>query len=182
MKKTILFLYILCLSLFLTAAETHAPVTLTTAQDLNSNTINCLYKDCKNFVWIGTANGLNRFDGSNILDFEDFKNKSVIDIVEPDSHILFVLSEKNLYKYDRKLRKNTLVKNENNKSFDFKAFALDKNKNLYIIGENKLFFLSQASEVLPTRYIKSFGSALLTDISIDQTNICWITRSHGVIK
>lgn len=182
MKKTILFLYILCLSLFLSAAETHAPVTLTTAQDLNSNTINCLYKDCKNFVWIGTANGLNRFDGSNILDFEDFKNKSVIDIVEPDSHILFILSEKNLYKYDRKLRKNTLVKNENNKSFDFKAFALDKNKNLYIIGENKLFFLSQESEVLQTRDIKSFGSALLTDIYIDQNNICWITSSNGLIK
>ena len=30
---------------------------------LSNNAINCIYKDSKGFVWIGTGSGLNRYDG-----------------------------------------------------------------------------------------------------------------------
>lgn len=34
-----------------------------TGQGLSHNQVNCFLKDSRGFVWIGTANGLNRFDG-----------------------------------------------------------------------------------------------------------------------
>jgi len=34
---------------------------------LSDNTVNCFLKDSRGIVWIGTYNGLNRFDGSHFF-------------------------------------------------------------------------------------------------------------------
>jgi hypothetical protein len=34
----------------------------TTADGLSSNYVNCVYRDSRGFIWLGTGNGLNRFD------------------------------------------------------------------------------------------------------------------------
>ena len=36
---------------------------------LSDNNVQCIYKDKNNFVWIGTASGLNLIDGSDITVF-----------------------------------------------------------------------------------------------------------------
>ena len=36
---------------------------LTTKNGLSSNLVNCLFQDSRGFVWVGTGNGLNRYDG-----------------------------------------------------------------------------------------------------------------------
>ena len=38
---------------------------------LSQSTINCIFQDSKGFIWIGTQDGLNKFDGYN---FEVFKH------------------------------------------------------------------------------------------------------------
>lgn len=36
---------------------------LYTSDKLTSNMINCMVQDHRGFIWVGTQNGLNRFDG-----------------------------------------------------------------------------------------------------------------------
>jgi ligand-binding sensor domain-containing protein len=36
---------------------------------LASNVVYCTYQDSKGFIWVGTANGLQRFDGSKFITF-----------------------------------------------------------------------------------------------------------------
>ena len=43
--------------------------TLQTADGLSSNDVNCIFKDSHGFVWIGTASGLDRYDGYSIRIF-----------------------------------------------------------------------------------------------------------------
>ena len=43
---------------------------LTTGQGLSSKNTRCVLKDRDGFIWIGTVNGLNRFDGSDIITFQ----------------------------------------------------------------------------------------------------------------
>jgi ligand-binding sensor domain-containing protein len=43
--------------------------TYTTSDGLSNSSINCIIKDSRNFIWIGTAEGLNRFDGTHFLPF-----------------------------------------------------------------------------------------------------------------
>ena len=43
---------------------------LTTDEGLSTGTVNCTLKDSKGFVWIGTVDGLNRYDGYNLKVFK----------------------------------------------------------------------------------------------------------------
>ena len=41
-----------------------------TSDGLPSNTIRYLHQDCKGFLWIGTLNGLSRYDGNSFITFQ----------------------------------------------------------------------------------------------------------------
>jgi len=44
---------------------------------LNTNKVNCVWQDKKGFLWIGTENGIQRFDGSKFINFRNDHEKSV---------------------------------------------------------------------------------------------------------
>jgi ligand-binding sensor domain-containing protein/putative methionine-R-sulfoxide reductase with GAF domain len=52
---------------------------------LSAKEIRCLYKDREGFLWIGTSNGLNRFDGAVIKQFKNTKhlNSLYINAIHP---------------------------------------------------------------------------------------------------
>ncbi len=47
---------------------------ITSDDGLSTGTVNCSLKDSKGFVWIGTADGLNRYDGYNLKVYKNEKN------------------------------------------------------------------------------------------------------------
>ncbi|PJJ80028.1 hybrid sensor histidine kinase/response regulator transcription factor [Mucilaginibacter auburnensis] len=50
---------------------------ITTSEGLSSNAINAITKDTSGFVWFGTMNGLNRFDGTNIVIYRNIPKDSL---------------------------------------------------------------------------------------------------------
>ncbi len=60
---------------------------LTSQDGLSQNTVTCMLQDNLGFVWIGTQNGLNRYDASNFKTYKVEQNKNSI----PDNHITFLL-------------------------------------------------------------------------------------------
>lgn len=42
---------------------------LTTSDGLPNNSIRCVYQDSKGFIWMGTQNGLSRYDGNSFITF-----------------------------------------------------------------------------------------------------------------
>jgi ligand-binding sensor domain-containing protein len=43
-------------------------------QGLSNSTIECIYQDKRGFIWIGTRDGLNRYDGKHIVVYKNESN------------------------------------------------------------------------------------------------------------
>nr|WP_319569818.1 two-component regulator propeller domain-containing protein [uncultured Draconibacterium sp.] len=77
--------------------------------ELSNPTVKCIFKDSKGFVWIGTNEGLNRFDGSNIILYEkkigdrnSLTSNGINTIIEDQNQKLWVGTGSGLCLYDRK--------------------------------------------------------------------------------
>ncbi|MEJ7588747.1 MAG: two-component regulator propeller domain-containing protein, partial [Ferruginibacter sp.] len=64
---------------------------------LSSNVVNSIHQDEKGFIWVGTANGLQRFDGRKFIQFNSIKRDSdrlpdarLFQIIPADSGRLFL--------------------------------------------------------------------------------------------
>lgn len=72
---------LLCLSLLLYAIRTIAfelsdIITLTDRNGLSQNTVRCLMVDKRNFIWLGTVNGLNRYDRKNFAIIHPYQKQT----------------------------------------------------------------------------------------------------------
>lgn len=84
---------------------------ITVQNGLSHNKVNCILQDQRGFVWMGTNDGLNRFDGHRFTVFKnDPENKSSISgnsitgIIEDKNGILWIsTSDGGLSKYDYRL-------------------------------------------------------------------------------
>ncbi|MEO7313244.1 MAG: two-component regulator propeller domain-containing protein [Chitinophagaceae bacterium] len=63
------FALIFLASWFLPGAQPFRFTNYTSKNGLSNNSINCIIKDSRNFIWLGTEEGLNRFDGNRFMSF-----------------------------------------------------------------------------------------------------------------
>ncbi|MCF8335058.1 MAG: SpoIIE family protein phosphatase [Bacteroidales bacterium] len=122
-------------------------------QGLSQSSVTCFMKDKRGFLWIGTQDGLNRFDGYK---FKTFKNKPtdtnslshnyINDIIESEKGLLWIATNYGLNRYDP-------VNGE------FEVFLADSMRNS--IPENPVFNLYQDDEgsiwIQTSRYLTCYA-------------------------
>jgi len=74
MRNFVNFLMLLLFALSTLAQSDWSFGHITTDDGLSTGTANCVFKDSKGFVWIGTVDGLNRYDGYEITVFKNRKD------------------------------------------------------------------------------------------------------------
>ena len=81
---------------------------------LSNSSVNCIFQDSQNFLWIGTWDGLNRYDGKNFKIFRpesdsenSLSNQVVTKVLEDKSGQIWILTLHGINRYDRKLDKIT---------------------------------------------------------------------------
>ncbi len=82
-----------------------------TDEGLSEGTINAIHQDSRGFIWFGTSNGLNRFDGYEFLHFfADEENhttlisNTITSIDENEDGLLFIGTDAGLSIYDYRLQ------------------------------------------------------------------------------
>lgn len=129
---------------------------LTVSQGLSNNTISCFLQDTEGFMWIGTPDGLNRYNGYG---FEIYRQEDGGIHSLPDNHIndLYEDSEKRLWiatyhgicRYDRKFDRFIKVKeilNEEVIDDVSVAFLEDTEKKLWVAFGKRLYYLDSKSD------------------------------------
>ena len=96
---------------------------LTTEEGLSHSWVTCIYQDNPGFMWFGTFDGLNKFDGydfftyrHNLNDPNSLPLNIIRSICEDDSENLWIATTQGLCLYDR--CKDIFV-NYNNRSIGF---------------------------------------------------------------
>ena len=85
-------------------------------EGLSENTVYCILQDSKGFMWFGTKDGLNRYDGSNfrvfrhsVLNPSSLGNNFIRSIAEGSESVLYIGTDIGLYIMDTVHETFTLV-------------------------------------------------------------------------
>jgi len=80
-----------------------------TSEGLSQINVNCIIQDSRDFMWIGSRNGLNRYDGYKFITYRyDAKNDNslsnnlITDLAEDGDGNIWVATQSGLNRYDRK--------------------------------------------------------------------------------
>ena len=179
---------------------------LTTQEGLSQNTVNCIFKDSEGFIWIGTNDGLNRYDGYNFKvyrhnykDTTTLSDNKIYAIIEDDKSNLWIgtRSGLNVYirDYDHFVRYVNKPGDPNSISHNFvRSIYKDQQSQIWIgtlggginkfIGENYnegKFYRFRPECV--TDSLKNYSVSNITSIYQDGENEYWLgTHWGGLIR
>ena len=151
----------------------------TTTRGLSQNTVTSVAQDQKGFIWIGTLNGLNRFDGTEFkkyyADENSNLNSSFIHSLEIFNGQLFIGTDKSLVKLNDETEKFesvldigepiTFLENINEKLLigtTTSIIILDNKEQISLnLKDQNINFVKQFYEVNNTFYIRNHDGSIL---------------------
>ena len=128
--------------------------------ELSTSSVECIYKDSYGFVWVGTQNGLNLFDGNSITQFYytdgDSGSKIYPDITaiteDKFGTIWIGTNGGGIYRFDRKNGHFTNIHLKDIQANDLSTLYCDSEGTVWIgTGYNGLWYLKQNSTI-PVKY------------------------------
>ena len=180
-RRLVLLPALIILSVQLALCQPYNFVHYQVENGLSNNAVMCSLQDHNGFMWFGTRDGLNRFDG---LTFKVFRNSpedsssigsnAITGLFEDEHNRLWAATEKGIYKYDETTEQFTQLKIAGNVSI----------RNLQVIGDGiwyislyNLYRYNEKTGVLTSFSIKKEVTAycLINDTTL------WMSTSSGTI-
>ncbi|MES2652493.1 MAG: two-component regulator propeller domain-containing protein [Bacteroidota bacterium] len=166
------------------------------AQGLSNNVVNSLYQDRFGFIWMGTYDGLNRYDGYS---FKIFRNKwddenSLINnhitaLSGDDQNRIWIGTQKGISLFDySNSRIHPIFYIEKGKKVKITApitsITVGKNETAYFATDEKGLFRVQKNSLIAKRI--SFGNTLdftARGLAVDEKNDLWVfVKDVGLCK
>jgi signal transduction histidine kinase/ligand-binding sensor domain-containing protein/DNA-binding response OmpR family regulator len=153
---------------------------------LSNNSVNCSMQDKKGFLWFGTINGLNRFDGYRFRIFRhDHDDSTSIGsnfircMYEDKNGFLWIGTNKGIYIF-------------NTHSEKFKPFPIrgleevsdikeDKTGGVWLISNSNLFHYDPASRHIKP-YILDIKGGTVSSLSVSPDNSIWVSTTTALLK
>lgn len=191
-KGLFLVLFIFCkCQTFVVAQNIEKWTNYTITEGLLENYVECVIEDNLGFLWIGTWAGISRYDGKEFRHYRKIVNDS---LSLPGNWIYCLYRDKNgniwagtdvgLAIYIPRIDNFVPVKGIAGHSII--AITEDQNDNLWVAGDNHLYQVNKAKQVLI--YHKKFNSTSyksmeIGDIAIDNHDQLWIgTSNKGLLR
>jgi len=115
---------------------------------LSQNSAFCILQDSKGYMWIGTWDGLNRFDGYNFITYKssitgnsnELSNQTINALFEDKKGILWIGTQTGLNSFDRKSQKFTQYTHNTHDPFSISSDTIncivEENDNILWLGTN----------------------------------------------
>lgn len=178
----ILFWFFIFLVNPVSIANTYSLRQYSSKNGLSNSAILSICQDKNGFVWFGSCDGLNMFDG---IDFQIYKptNKQsnlsgnlIETIIETENDIMWVQTNYGLDRFDSRNRTIRTYKDFKGRNKLFK----DPQQNLYIVKEdNYLHYYVLSDDSFHSIRIDNLVFEDILEITIDSNNILWIFSTSG---
>ncbi len=150
----------------------------TTHEGLPSNTIHCTFQDSFGFVWIGTRDGLTRFDGYDFRspgsqELNDITTLSSMDIAEDEDGLIWFSTSEGVGRYDPFSGKTERIGRLGaGASFDLLP---DKKGSIWLTGD-KIYRYDKATDE-----VRSYatGNSFPRKLAIDTYDAVWAIMADG---
>ena len=188
MKKHLLSLFISLLSIIAGSAATNNRFHfryLTVENGLSSNGIRAIVQDKHGYIWFGTDEGLNRYDGKDIKSFK-IDNQGVNEYIYTlyvTDDFLWVGTGKGVYtfSYETEEVNPFLIQTDNKKhiSSSIQHIVEDKQHNLWFstFGQGVFRYNPKEQELIQYNFEETNG--MIASICIDSDNMIWATTNWG---
>ena len=159
---------------------------ITTNNGLPQNTVDCIFKDSRGFMWFGTWNGVCRYDGYSFKTYQ--RNKDLVSlpgnfiqtICEDSFGNLWIGTDRGLVNFDIRhqqfVSKNLL--NENVAGFSISHIIKDESGNLWVATEENGLWKLSYNENDTITSTKVFDDLLLNK---NIYNMCLLNDHHLLI-
>lgn len=152
---------------------------------LSNNAVICSLQDGRGFMWFGTKDGLNRFDGytfkvfrHNPQDSASIGSNFIHCLFEDADGTLWVGTENGLYRYDNSTESFDLLQIA--PKGQVRAIQADSTGNIWFVSGFSLFRYHQASHQLQYFSTDSFFEASSLCLSPDGT--IWVATTNGYLQ
>jgi len=173
---------------------------LTIEQGLSNSNVNCIVQDSNGFIWIGTENGLNKYDGYKFTNYFSDINKEkslfsneIITLMVDSQGILWVGTFQGLFKYNENFDNfdHIVFENSNQLNTNIPVYAILEDSEGFIwIGTSGggLYKYDKTKGIIKSyqhseRDNYSLSSNFIFTLYIDSQHILWIgTIDNGLDK
>jgi ligand-binding sensor domain-containing protein/signal transduction histidine kinase len=151
---------------------------------LSNNAVICCLQDNKGFLWFGTKDGLDRFDGYSFKIFRADPDRAgsiggnfIHSLYEDRNGILWIGTEKGLYQYDATTESFSLLKT--NTETQVTDIRMDGSGNLWFISDFILIKYNERKKSL--QYFPINKNFEATSLCVSSDGTLWASTSAGFL-
>lgn len=168
-------------------------------EGLSQNSVNCMIRDSKGFLWMGTEDGLNRYDGKRIRVFQNdpgnpatLSNNYVLSMCEDEEGVLWIgtmaggLNKLNSETGKFRVFRSSGTENSLSENNVWSVIP-DKKGNIWAgtsVGLNR--YDKKTGKFKIYRHITNDTSSLISDMVIslwlDTTGMIWVGTTEGLCR
>ncbi len=183
MKKVFLTLCFITIIFNLLSGHDYLKKLYDKSDGLSSTNIFSIYQDSEGYIWIGTDQGLSRFDGYEFINYSEPKeiiNNPIVDIVQTkNDKFLLITKDGNLWKFNRV---NILKYSDKEIFLNHRFTNIENYSNQLLVSfYNKpgLYKLLEDSLIITANEIKNDKVLKLKQ---DRNNNIFITTDKGILQ
>ncbi|RDC55808.1 hybrid sensor histidine kinase/response regulator [Pedobacter chinensis] len=152
---------------------------------LSYNSVICSLQDINGFMWFGTKNGLNRFDGYRFKIYrndpakpESLGHNFIHSLFEDNQGLLWVGTRKGLYRYNP--IKDTFILINETRDKDISTISADVKGRIWFIANNTLLRYDIRTKKINDFPGPQYGGA--TSLAITKEGDIWVSTAQGYLQ